>query len=55
MKASATVRPGTSPGLRHLKAACGERFRLGVVLHDHDATIPFGDRLAAAPIASLWS
>lgn len=55
VKASATVRPGDFSGLRRLKAACGERFRLGLVLHDHDLTIPFGDRLAAAPISSLWS
>lgn len=55
VKASATVRPGDFAGLRRLKAACGERFRLGLVLHDHDLTIPFGDRLAAAPISSLWS
>ena len=55
VKASATVKPGDFTGLRLLRSACGERFRLGLVLHDHDRTIPFGDRLAAAPISGLWS
>ena len=55
VKASATVRRRDFSGLVRLKAACGERFRLGLVLHDHDTTIPFGDRLAAAPVSSLWS
>ena len=55
VKASATVRPGDFSGLVRLRAACGDRFRLGLVLHDHDLIISFGDRMAAAPISCLWS
>lgn len=55
VKASATVTRGDFAGLRKLADACGERFVLGLVLHDHDKTVPFSDKLAAAPIAALWS
>jgi hypothetical protein len=33
----------------------GRRFRGGVVLHDGDHVLPFGDRLWSAPVASLWA
>jgi len=55
VKASATVSRRDFAGLERLKAACGDRFALGLVLHDHDRTTPFGRRLAAAPISTLWS
>lgn len=42
-------------GSRKLAAASGARFRCGVVLHDADAVLPFGDRLYAVPIASPWA
>jgi len=54
-RASATVRSGDFAGLRTLSEACGERFAFGVVLHDGTDVVPFGDRLAAAPISGLWS
>jgi hypothetical protein len=34
--------------------AAGDKFALGVVLHDGDAVLQFGDRLYAAPVASLF-
>ena len=34
--------------------ACGKRFTLGLVLYDHDTVVPFGERLFAAPISTLW-
>ena len=40
--------------LRALAEACGDRFAFGVVLHDSTDVVPFGDRLAAAPLSSLW-
>lgn len=55
------VRAGTTPGwrdfdgLRALRALVGERFVRGVVLYLGDAVLPFGDRVEAVPIASLWS
>jgi len=52
----ATATPGQADfsGLRALKELAGERFVRGVVLHLGDAALPFGDRLEAAPVASLW-
>lgn len=54
VKASATVRSGDFAGLRSLAEACGDRFAFGVVLYDSADVVPFGDRLAAAPLSSLW-
>ncbi len=55
VKASATVASSDFGGLRKLAEACGERFVLGLVLHDHDKTVPFGSKLAAAPLSGLWA
>ena len=55
VKAAATVTSSDFNGLRKLADACGERFVFGLVLHDHDKVVPFGSRLAAAPISALWN
>ena len=55
VKASATVTARDFAGLRRLSEACGDRFVLGLVLHDHEHIVPFGGRLLAAPISALWS
>lgn len=55
VKASATVRSGDFAGLRVLAEACKERFACGVVLHDSADMVPFGERLAAAPVSCLWA
>jgi uncharacterized protein len=55
VKASATVNQSDFSGLRRLADACGDRFRLGVVLYDHDAIVPFGGNMIAAPISCLWN
>ncbi len=55
VKASATVRSGDFAGLRALATACGDRFAFGVVLYDSADFVPFGDKLAAAPLSSLWA
>jgi hypothetical protein len=55
IKASATVRSGDFAGLRTLAEACGDRFAFGAVLYDSPDLVPFGDRLAAAPLSSLWA
>lgn len=55
VKASATVTGSDFGGLRKLAEACGDRFVLGLVLYDHDKAVPFGDRLAAAPLSALWA
>jgi predicted AAA+ superfamily ATPase len=55
IKASATVKSSDFGGLRTLAEACGDRFAYGVVLYDSTDVVPFGDRLAAVPLSSLWS
>lgn len=54
VKASATVDGKDFTGLRRLADAVGDRFVQGLVLHDHDQVVPFGDRLWAAPLSALW-
>jgi uncharacterized protein len=55
IKASATVRSSDLAGLRTLANVCGERFAYGVVLYDSTDLVPFGDKLAAVPLAALWN
>lgn len=55
VKASATVKAADFRGLRAFAEACGDRFAFGVVLYDSTDVVPFGDRLAAAPLSSLWN
>ena len=55
VKASATVRPSDIKGLRQLKAATGDRFLRGLVLHDHDRFTPFDENISAAPLSTLWT
>ena len=55
VKASATVTGSDFSGLRRLAKGTGERFVLGLVLYDHEQTVPFGGRMAAAPVSALWS
>lgn len=54
VKSSATVKAGDFGGVRALAEACGDRFAFGVVLYDSADVVPFGDRLAAVPMSSLW-
>lgn len=55
VKSSATVGPGDFRGLSHLRERAGDRFRAGVVMYAGAATVPFGDRFWAVPIACLWT
>ncbi len=54
VKAAATVKSSDFAGLRTLAEACKGRFAYGVVLYDSIDLVPFGDRLAAAPLSCLW-
>lgn len=54
IKASATVKSGDFAGLRTLAEACKDKFSYGVVLYDSPNFVPFGDKLAAAPLSCLW-
>ncbi len=51
VKAAATVHHRAFSGLRSLAAACGDRFKLGIILCDKDETIRFGNRPAAVPLS----
>ena len=55
IKASATVRAEDFRGLRKLATALEDRFVQGVVLYDGDRVVPFGEKLFAVPLSSLWS
>ncbi|WP_435169879.1 ATP-binding protein [Falsirhodobacter sp. 1013] len=55
IKASATVRAEDFKGLRKLATALEDRFVQGVVLYDGDRVVPFGEKLFAVPLSSLWS
>jgi uncharacterized protein len=54
IKAAASVKATDFNGLRKLSQAA-KNFKLGVVLYDGERILPFGDRLYAAPICSLWA
>ncbi len=54
VKATATVKARDFAGMKALAAACGDRFAFGVVLYDSKDVVPFGDKLAAAPLSCLW-
>jgi uncharacterized protein len=55
VKASATPRLRDATGLALLRDRLGKRFRLGLVLHLGPESVSLGDRIAAVPLASLWS
>jgi uncharacterized protein len=55
VRATSTPRRSDFEGLRSLQELAGDRFLRGVVLHLGDAALPFGERLAAAPLSSLWT
>lgn len=55
VKAAATVKATDFKGLRKLAAATGDDFKLGVVLYDGEHTVPFGERMFAAPVSCVWS
>jgi uncharacterized protein len=41
--------------LAYLRDQLGDRFVAGAIVYTGEATLPFGDRLWAAPVAALWS
>ncbi len=54
VKASATVTPSDFKGIRQLANVFGDDLVTGIVLYDGEKTMPFGDRLYAVPVSSLW-
>lgn len=55
VKAGETIRGDDFRHLRHLQARVPDRFHHGIVLHTGTMTMPFGERLLAAPIGALWT
>jgi predicted AAA+ superfamily ATPase len=55
VKSAATVHARDFRGLSHLKDKLGTRFKAGALLYTGANTVPFSDRLAAIPLAGLWS
>lgn len=54
VKATATPRSDDFRGLELLREAAGKDFVRGVLLHGGRNCLPFGDRMFALPISSLW-
>ncbi len=54
VKASATISAHDFKGLKLLAEEAGKRFHRGVVLYTGTQSIPFGARLHALPVSSLW-
>jgi uncharacterized protein len=54
IKASASPRPRDARGLKLLRDKLGSRFKRGFVLHLGATSIPFGERISAVPLATLW-
>jgi hypothetical protein len=54
VKGSATVKESDLRGLRKLSGLAGDQFKMGIILYDGDETLPLGDNLWAAPLATLW-
>lgn len=54
VKSAATVSGSDFSGLRQLAALTANRFSVGLILYDGDLTLPFGPRLWAVPLSTLW-
>jgi len=54
VKASATVRADDFRGINHLADRLGDDLIAGVVLYTGAATVPFGPRNRAIPLAAVW-
>ena len=54
VKAGATVTQSDFRGLHRLQVACGGRFAAGVVLHDGETCVGFGEGMYAVPLRLLW-
>jgi predicted AAA+ superfamily ATPase len=55
VKASSAARAEDARHLAWLRDEVGDRFAAGVVLHTGSRVYPLGERIIAAPIATLWS
>lgn len=54
VKGAATVNSSDFKGLERIAHSAPQNFKLGIVLYDGDQVLPFGPKMFAAPISSLW-
>jgi hypothetical protein len=54
IKTSASLHKRDFSGLYKLRAACGDRFKAGIVLYDGEISTPHKDGMFAVPIRRLW-
>jgi predicted AAA+ superfamily ATPase len=54
VRAASTVRSDDFTGLRRLAERLGDEFLVGIVLYTGNTTLPFGPKLRAMPVSSLW-
>jgi len=54
VKSHQTAKPEWFRWLTQMRNALGSKFVVGIALYAGNAVLPFGDRLLAAPISSLW-
>jgi len=55
VKSGAAVDASHTAGLRLLRDRLGRRFRFGVVFYTGPLALPFGDRIVALPLDTLWT
>jgi len=55
VKLSSNPAAGDFSGLKLLKKAAGDRFKLGIVIYSGNELVPFGENLWAVPVCYLWS
>ncbi|MDQ4106007.1 MAG: DUF4143 domain-containing protein [Actinomycetota bacterium] len=54
VKSAATASAGDFRGLRTLADTTGDRFRRGILLYTGRESVPFGEKMHALPVSSLW-
>jgi predicted AAA+ superfamily ATPase len=54
IKSSETISSHDFKGLRAFQEVAGEKFLQGILLYAGTVTLPFGDKLTAYPLSSLW-
>lgn len=55
VKSSQTVKADDFKGIKQLQQLVGDRLVHGIVLYTGTEALPFGDKLYALPVASLWT
>jgi uncharacterized protein len=54
VKCHQTAKPEWFRWLARMRDALGDKFMAGIALYAGNDVLPFGDRLPAAPVCSLW-